>query len=127
MIARAVMQSCQLHQSLCAGLSLSITSVVAGPALAVLTTIARCLSAITIRKLCKNKVLLFTGPGNCTAHLGPHCKVMGRERERESAWAWGSAFIAVGGGGVRVLQAQSLVVNLTYKGQNLKHGERKNK
>lgn len=36
--------------------------------------------AITIRKLGrKKKGLLPTGPGNYTAHLGPHSKVTGRE------------------------------------------------
>ena len=61
------------------GLSLSICNVVVGPALVVLIMIARRPSAITIRKLLKSKGLLRTGPGNYTAHLGPHSKLAGRE------------------------------------------------
>ena len=50
-----------------------------GPALVFLIIIARCLSAITIRKLWKSQGLLLTGPGNYTVHLGLHSKVVGRE------------------------------------------------
>ena len=80
---------------LCAGLSLSITSGVAGPALVVLIVIARCLFTITTRKLWKSKGLLFTVPGNYTAHLGLHHKVTGRKRERVCVRAWDSAFTGV--------------------------------
>ena len=52
----------------CVCLSLSITNDVVGAALVVHIIIVRCPSAITIRKLCTNKNLLRTGPGNymCT-------------------------------------------------------------
>lgn len=76
-----------------AGLSQSETSAVARPALAVLTVFARSLSATAVRKLKKNKDLLSTRPGNYLLHLGPYSEVTGRERP----WAWGSAFIGIGG------------------------------
>lgn len=41
----------------------------------------------------KKKGLLLSGPGNYVGHLVPHSKVMGAKRERESEWAWSSAFI----------------------------------
>lgn len=49
------------------------------PALVLLIMIARCPSAITIRKLRTNKGLLLGGPGNYKAHLRLHLKVTGRE------------------------------------------------
>lgn len=65
--------------------------------------IAKCASAITIRKLGGKRLLLFilfllTGPGNNLAHLGPHREVMGRERENPRNW--GSAFMGVEGEGL---------------------------
>ena len=72
----------------CAGLSLSITTAVAGLALVVPVRIARHPSAITIRKLWENKGLLLTGPGRYTAHLGPHSKVV--DKESSGARAWGT-------------------------------------
>ena len=78
------------------GLSLSITNVVAGPALLILVMIARCPSTITIRKL--NKGLLLARPRNYPAHLRPQSKVM--SRERENTWAGGSAFTEVKRGGL---------------------------
>lgn len=78
-----------------AGLSLSITNGVAGPALVVLIVMARCLCTITTWKLWKSKGLLFTVPGNYTAHLGLHQKVPGRKRERVCVRACDSAFTGV--------------------------------
>ena len=51
-------------------LSLSMNNGVVGSVLEVLILIARCLSAVTIRKCWKNKCLLLIGPGNYLAHLG---------------------------------------------------------
>ena len=82
----------------CVNLSISITDVVVGPVLVVLILIARCPSAEIVRKLEKNKSLLFTGSGNYTVHLGPHSEAV--DREREYTWAWGSAFIGVKVGGL---------------------------
>lgn len=68
----------------CAGLGLSITSVVTRPALVVLI-IARYLSAITIRKLeGKKGLLLLTKSQKTPAHQEPHSKVTGEESVRES-------------------------------------------
>ena len=80
---------------------LSTNNAVAGLALVLLMMIARHPSAISFRKL-RGKSFI-TGPGNYTAYLGSHSEVMGRERERERepAQAWGSAFIGVKGGGLR--------------------------
>lgn len=60
----------------CTGLSLSITTVVSGPALFFLNMIAPHISAITIRKLWKDTCLLLTKPGNYTVHLEPHSMVI---------------------------------------------------
>lgn len=76
------------------GLSLSVNSPVALPALVVLIMTARHPSATTIQKL-KNKGLLHAGLANYTAHLGPHREVMGRESESRPR---GAAFIGVKGG-----------------------------
>lgn len=61
-------------------------SVMTGLTLVVLIMIARHPSATTIRKLWKNKGLFHIGPGNYTAHLGPHggrWRGMEREKQRE--------------------------------------------
>lgn len=63
------------------GLNLLISSAVAGPTLVVLFMIARCPSAITIRKHWKDTGLLLIRPGNYTAHLGPYREVTCRERQ----------------------------------------------
>ena len=41
--------------------------------------------------------MLVTGPGNYMAHMGPHSKVVGKERGSRDG---GSAFIGVEGGGL---------------------------
>ena len=55
-------------------------------------------SAITIRKLWWGEGLLLTGPGKGKAHVGLHSKA--EDREKQSTWAWGSAFIGIEGGGL---------------------------
>lgn len=45
----------------------------------------------------KNQGLLLRDPRGCAAHPEPHNKVVGKERERERAQTWGSAFIRVKG------------------------------
>ena len=47
----------------------------------VVLVIARHSSAVSIRKLWKNKSLWLKGPGNYTAHPGLHSEVVGKERE----------------------------------------------
>ena len=108
---------------MCAGLSLSITNVVAGPALVTLIMIARGPSTITIRKFLGKKGLLLKGHGNYKAYLGPKSKAMG---EREST-GLGFCFYWGLGWGPRVSQAHSLLVNLKHKSRNLRHEKRKNK
>lgn len=79
-------------------------------------------SAITIMKLRKTKGLLRIRPINYTTHLGPHSKVIGRERERDSAWAWGSAFTGVKGGSLGFYR--SLLIHLKHKRGNTKLGRK---
>lgn len=72
----------------------------------------------------KNKGVLFTSHGNYTAQLGPEGRSTGREREREPATGWDSAFLG-SRVGPRVLRAHSLWVNLKHKSGDLKHREEK--
>ena len=97
----------------CAGLNLSITSIVAGPALMVLIMIARHLSAITVRKLLKNEGILLTRPGITLAHLGPHKRSQGeREKERKGL---GFCFYWDRGWGPRVSWGHFLLASLKHE------------
>ena len=81
---------------LCAGLSLSVTNVMLGPALAVFVITAQCLPAITIRNFVKIKVY-YLQDIETTQHIRVH-----RARSfTETTGACGSAFIRVEDGGLR--------------------------
>lgn len=102
----------------CVGLSLWKTRVLLGPALVVLIMIAKCQSAITIRKLWTNKGLLLGGPGNYKAHLRPHLEVTSRESMQRPGvrFLLGSRVGAYGFVGW-------LLVNLRYKSREFKRQE----
>lgn len=85
---------------LCDNLSLSIISVVTGPALLLLIMIARRPLAITVRKLGKDTGSLLTRPGNYRARLAVGHMVRSQV-ERETAQAWGAALLGVEGGSLR--------------------------
>ena len=68
----------------CAGLSLSIINIVAGPALVVHIMIARRLSAITIRKRGKNKAFLLQDVEMTQHTWATQARSRGGERERRA-------------------------------------------
>lgn len=74
----------------------------------------------------KRQGLLPTGFGGYRACPWPHSKVTGREREREKAWTWGSAFIRVKGGVPRVFWVHSILGNLNI-GAEIKVWDRKSR
>ena len=78
-----------------------------------------------MRKLSKNKGLLFTGPENYTAHRGPHSKDAGGERETGRVRGPGFLLLLGSAWGPRVSWAHSLLLNLKHKSGNLKCRERK--
>lgn len=117
------MHTCWI-KSLCAGLSLSMTNIVAEPRLVVLFVIAKHSSAITARKQKekrKEKCLLLIGPGSYMTHLGVTPWVVSwREKEQVSGFCfyWRQRWLR------RVSWALFLLVNLKRKSRNLKQGMR---
>ena len=101
--------------------SLSIINVVVRLARGVLTTIPRFLSAITIRKVCKNKGLL---PINYTAHMEMTQHTQGRALVEEAELAWVPAFIGVKHGSLEV-HGLTLIGEFNM-GWSLKHKRRTN-
>ena len=81
---------------MCAGLSLSVTNVMLGPALAVLVITAWCLPAITIRNFVKIKVYYLQD-----TETTQHIRVLRVRSFTETTGACGSAFIGVEDGGLR--------------------------
>lgn len=113
------------HSLFCAGLSLSITNVVAGQPLWFLLWLQEALSN-NHQEALKGQVSLLTSPGNYTAHLGPHSKVSRKE---------GEAHMHEGVCRLRVLlllgkgwlSRPCFLVNLKHMSWNFKDRKRKNK